>query len=123
MNDVGQWVNLLRTPQPRSAAKSRLLDGEEAAQRHVKVLENTPQGKVGVKKSKRSEVQVLRSQVASLVKEKRDLGLSVGIWTVYVYLIFSLSERVLSFVKVQPILLSRRAFVFCVARLLRENNY
>ena len=87
MNDVGQWVNLLRTPQPRSAAKSRLLDGEEAAQRHVKVLENTPQGKVGVKKSKRSEVQVLRSQVASLVKEKRDLGLSVGIWAVCISII------------------------------------
>ena len=75
-----EWVNLLRTPEKKSS-KPRLNSsdggGSWRAER-VRVLENTPQAKVGVKKSKRSEVQVLRSQVASLAREKRDLALNVS---------------------------------------------
>ena len=77
------WVNLLRTPEkkptnPRLAGSSDADGGRHADHANVRVLENTPQARAGVKKSKRSEVQVLRSQVASLVKEKRDLALSVS---------------------------------------------
>ena len=73
----GEWVNLLRTPEkpPKSMGGG---GGRQPTAATVRVLENTPQGRVGVKKSKRSEVQVLRSQVAALVKEKRELALTVG---------------------------------------------
>ena len=77
-----EWVTLLRTPEkkptkPRLNSSSSDGGGGWRAER-VKVLENTPRTKAGVKKSKRSEVQVLRSQVASLAREKRDLSLNVS---------------------------------------------
>lgn len=74
MVDTGEWVNLLRTPEER-LSKSNSYRGRQS----VKVLETTPQGKVGVKKRRPSEVQVLRSQVAALVKEKGDITLEVGV--------------------------------------------
>lgn len=74
MVDIGEWVNLLRTPEERPS-KSNSSRGRQS----VKVLENTPQGKVGVKKRRPSEVQVLRSQVAALVREKGDITLEVGV--------------------------------------------
>jgi hypothetical protein len=73
-----EWVNFMKTPEERPAARSRRLANGTSSQdaaRALRVLENTPQGKVGVKKSKTSEVEALRGQVASLVKEKRDLSL------------------------------------------------
>ena len=69
----GEWVNLLRTPEERPS-KAHSYRGRQS----VKVLENTPQEKVGVKKRRPSEVQVLRSQVAALVREKGDITLEVG---------------------------------------------
>lgn len=81
MSEAGEWVNLLRTPEAKPTAKLQLSNGQRADPvHHVKVLEHTPRPlkKVGVKKSKRSEVQVLRSQVVSLEEEKRGLALSVG---------------------------------------------
>lgn len=82
--NVGEWVHLLRTPEEKALKSRPRVSNGCGGRRTVKVLENTPrpQGKVGVKKSKRPEVQVLRSQVASLVKEKRDLALTVGRGTV-----------------------------------------
>ena len=50
---------------------------ERRGKGEVKVLENTPQGRVGVKKGKRSEVQVLRSQLAVLAREKQELSVAV----------------------------------------------
>ena len=79
--DSAEWVNLMKTPEERPAARSRRLANgtSQDAARALRVLENTPQGKVGVKKSKISEVEVLRGQVTSLVKEKRDLSLRVSL--------------------------------------------
>ena len=78
--DSAEWVNLMKTPEERPAARSRRLANgtSQDAARALRVLENTPQGKVGVKKSKTSEVEALRGQVTSLVKEKRDLSLRVS---------------------------------------------
>ena len=79
--DSAEWVNLMKTPEERPAARSRRLANgtSQDAARALRVLENTPQGKVGVKKSKTSEVEALRGQVTSLVKEKRDLSLRVSL--------------------------------------------
>ena len=80
--DSAEWVNFMKTPEERPAARSRRLANGTSSQdaaRALRVLENTPQGKVGVKKSKTSEVEALRGQVASLVKEKRDLSLRVSL--------------------------------------------
>lgn len=80
--DSGEWVTLLTTPEERPA-RSRIANGGRGsshdAARALRILENTPRGKVGVKKSKVSEVESLRGQVASLVKEKRDLSLRVSL--------------------------------------------
>ena len=71
----GEWVSLLRTPE--KAVKLPPAGGHRPIP-VVRVLENTPQRWVGVKKGKRSEVQLLRTQVAALVKEKKELALSVS---------------------------------------------
>lgn len=71
----GEWVNLLRTPEKQPSW--RIAGQERRGKGEVKVLENTPQGRVGVKKGKRSEVQVLRSQLAVLAREKHELSVAV----------------------------------------------
>ena len=75
------WVNLLRkngldTPARSSAARQSSRVG---LGRGVTVSEKTPQAKVGTKKSttrskEGSSVQVLRSQIADLLREKRQLA-------------------------------------------------
>ena len=75
------WVNLLRkngvdTPSRSSAARQTSRAG---LGRGVTVSEKTPQARVGAKKSttrskeSSSSVQVLRSQIANLLREKRQL--------------------------------------------------
>lgn len=80
MEERKEWVNLLKTPEERPA-KPRLTNGGGSVQaaRAIKISENTPKGKVGVKKNKSSEADVLRSQVASLVKEKKELSRKVSL--------------------------------------------
>ena len=85
-------MNLVRTPEEK-AGRSRLVNGGREGARAaragaVKVLEHTPVGKGGTNKSRAhksrahksrtSEVGALRAQVASLVREKRNLSLRVG---------------------------------------------
>ena len=80
-------MNLVRT-QEEKAGRSRLVkcgrEGARAARAGaVKVLEHIPVGKGGTNKSRAhksrtSEVGALRAQVASLVREKRNLSLRVG---------------------------------------------
>ena len=75
-------MNLVRTPEEK-AGRSRLVNGGREGARAaragaVKVLEHTPVGKGGTNKSRTSEVGALRAQVASLVREKRNLSLRVG---------------------------------------------
>ena len=76
------WVNLLRkngvdTPARSSAARQTSRAG---LGRGVTVSERTPQARVGAKKSttrskaESSSVQVLRSQIANLLREKRQLA-------------------------------------------------
>ena len=75
------WVNLLRkngvdTPSRSSAARQTSRAG---LGRGVTVSEKTPQARVGAKKSttrskESSSVQVLRSQIANLLREKRQLA-------------------------------------------------
>ena len=75
-----EWVNLLRTPENgEEETGKRRAASERRRERTVRVSENTPVGggKAGVNKSKRSELQVLRSQVCVLVREKQDLSQSV----------------------------------------------
>ena len=72
--ESGEWGDPQRTPREERSVHSRLPNG---AARALRVLENTPQGRVGVKKSRASESETLRGQVASLAKEKRDLTLKV----------------------------------------------
>ena len=68
-------MNLLRTPERQPNWRT---GQERRGKGEVKVLENTPQGRVGVKKGKRSEVQVLRSQLAVLAREKQELSVAVS---------------------------------------------
>ena len=74
-----EWVNLLRTPETKGEGETgkKRAAGERRREGTVRVTENTPLGKVGINKSKRSEVQVLRSQVCVLVREKQELSQSV----------------------------------------------
>lgn len=80
--ETGNWVNLTRSP----AREPRLKNNHgsrsksfESGDQGIKVHETTPrQGRVGVNKSRRTEVQVLRSQVASLAKEKQELAIGVS---------------------------------------------
>lgn len=68
-------MNLLRTPERQPHWRRTV--PERRGKGEVKVLENTPQGRVGVKRGKRSEVQVLRSQLAVLAREKQELSVAV----------------------------------------------
>ena len=74
---AASWVNLLRSGEPRSAVRREVL---KAAGGRVKVSENTPHTKVGInrKKGSRTQVEVLRSQVASLLKDKQELSHKVA---------------------------------------------
>jgi len=81
------WVNLLRksgVEPPRPPAKRVRQLSREGLGRGVTVSERTPQAKVGAKRSGRLKEsgsgQVLRSQVASLLKEKRELADKVSTW-------------------------------------------
>ena len=81
------WVNLLRksgVEPPRSPTKPVRQPSREGLGRRVTVSERTPQARVGAKRSGRlkenGSVQVLRSQIASLLKENRELTDKVSAW-------------------------------------------
>ena len=69
---AASWVNLLRSGEARSPVR------RDAAAGKVKVSEKTPLTKVGIrKKGSKTQVEVLRFHVASLLKGKQELSLKV----------------------------------------------
>ena len=69
---AASWVNLLRSGESRLPVRRGTGGGK------VKVSEKTPLAKVGIrKKGTTTQVEVLRSHVASLLKDKQELSLKI----------------------------------------------